>query len=319
MPRKIRNTAILAKIETTYGTDAAPTGAADALLVSNPSCDYTYNNVDRDNIRSYLGASEQLAGTRYVTLAFDVELSGSGTAGTAPAWGKLLRGCAMAEVVTAASRVEYNPITAAFESLTIYYYDDGVVHKALGCMGNVEITMDEAGIPKLKFSFTGVDGGVAVQANPTQTLTAWKTPLVITNGNTGSVKLGATYSAGALTGGTDFCSRGLTLNMGNDVKFTSMLGPCTGVDIYDRAATGSLQLDLDATAEVAAYGSVASNTLTSLGLVHGSAAGAKVLLFAPAVQRINPKHTDYEGRILIGFDLRLTPVTGNDELRIVAL
>ena len=319
MPRKIRNTAILAKIETTYGTDAVPAGATDALLVSNPSCDYTYNNVDRDNIRSYLGASEQLAGTRYVTLAFDCELSGSGAAGTAPAWGKLLRACAMAEVVTPTTRVEYNPITAAFESLTIYYFDDGVVHKALGCMGNVEVTMDEAGIPKLKFSFTGVDGGVAVQTNPTQTLTAWKTPLVITNGNTGSVKLGATYSAGALTGGTDYCSRGLTLNMGNDVKFTSMLGPCTGVDIYDRAATGSLQLDLDATAEVAAYGSVAANTLTSLGMVHGSAAGAKVLLFAPAVQRINPKHTDYEGRILIGFDLRLTPVSGNDELRIVAL
>lgn len=319
MPRKIRNTAILAKIETTYGTDAAPTGAADALLISNATCDYTYNNVDRDNLRSFLGASEQLAGTRYVQLAFEAELSGSGTAGTAPAWGKLLRACAMAETVTAGQRVEYNPITNAFESMTIYYYDDGVVHKALGCMGNAEIVMDEAGIPKLKFSFTGLDGGVAAQANPNQTLTAWKTPLVITNGNTGSVKLGSTYSAGALAGGTDFCSRGLNLNLGNDVKFTSMLGPCTGVDIYDRAATGSLQLDLDAAAEVAAYGGVAANTLTSVGVVHGTTAGAKVLVFAPAVQRINPKHQDYEGRILIGFDLRLTPVSGNDELRIVAL
>ena len=319
MPRKIRNTAILAKIETVYGTDPVPTGAANALLVSNPTCDYTYNNVDRNNIRSFLGASEQLAGTRYVTLSFDVEVSGSGTAGTAPAWGVLLRGCAMAETITAATRVEYNPIAPTFESLTIYYYDDGVVHKATGCMGSVEMVMDEAGIPTFKFSFTGIDGGLVVQANPAQTLTAWKTPLVITNGNTGSVKLGSTYSAGALTGGTDFSSRGLSLNLGNDVKFTSMLGPSAGVDIYDRQATGSLQLDLDATAEVAAYGAVAANTLTSIGLVHGSVAGAKVLVFAPAVQRINPKHTDYEGRILIGFDLRLTPLTGNDELRIVAL
>lgn len=36
MPRYIRNTVILAKLETSYGTDAAPTGA-DALLVSNVS------------------------------------------------------------------------------------------------------------------------------------------------------------------------------------------------------------------------------------------------------------------------------------------
>ncbi len=37
MPRYTRKTAILAKIETTYGTDAAPTGAANALLISNQS------------------------------------------------------------------------------------------------------------------------------------------------------------------------------------------------------------------------------------------------------------------------------------------
>ena len=37
MSRLIRNTAILAKIETAYGVDAAPTGAANALLVSNLS------------------------------------------------------------------------------------------------------------------------------------------------------------------------------------------------------------------------------------------------------------------------------------------
>lgn len=318
MPRKTRNTAILAKIETTYGTDAVPTGAADALLVSNPTCDYTYNNVARDNIRAFLGASEQLAGTRYVTLGFDVEVSGSGTAGTAPAWGKLLRACAMAETITASTRVEYNPITTGFESLTIHYFDDGVLHRATGCRGNMEATLDESGIPKFKFSFTGVDGGIVAQANPTQVLTAWRTPVVITNGNTGSVKLGATYSAGALTGGTDFISRGMTLNLGNDAKFVSMLGS-SDVDIYNRESTGSLALDLDAAAEVAAYSAVAANTLTSVGLLHGTTAGARVLFFAAAVQRINPKHQDYEGRVLIGFDMRLTPVSGNDELRIVAL
>jgi hypothetical protein len=320
MPRKIKNTAILAKIETTYGTDALPTGAADALLISNPTPPkYNYNNAERDNVRVYFGASEELAGTRYVTLDFEVEVSGSGTAGTAPAWGKLLRACAMAEVVTAAQRVEYTPISAGLESLTIYYHVDGVVHKALGCMGTAEVMLEESGIPKFMLSFTGVDGGQAAVANPSTTLTAWKTPLVITNTNTAAVKLGAAYDAGALTGGTDFCSRGLTLTLGNDVKFTSMLGPCTGVDIYDRDATGSVQLDLDAAAEVAAFQAVNANTLISMGLEHGSSAGAKVLFFAPAVQRTNPTHQDFEGRVLMGFDLRLLPVAGNDELRIVAL
>ena len=37
MPRFIRNTVILAKTEVTYGLDPTPSGAANALLVSNLS------------------------------------------------------------------------------------------------------------------------------------------------------------------------------------------------------------------------------------------------------------------------------------------
>ena len=319
MPRKTRLTAILAKIETVYGTDSVPTGAADALLVSNPTHSYTYNNAARDNIKAFLGNDEELVGTRFVTCGFDVELSGSGTAGTAPAWGKLLRACAMAETISAGNRVEYNPISTAFESLTIYYHRDGVLHKALGCMGTAEFKLEEGAIPKISFSFTGVDGGPTAVANPTQVLTAWRTPLVVTTANSASVKLGATYAAGALSGGTDFCSRGLMLDLGNEVQYSSMLGPCTGVDIPNRASTGSMQLDLDAAAEVAAYTAISANTLTSVGLMHGTVAGARVLVFAPAVQRINPTQQDFQGRIQIGMDLRVLPLTGNDELRIVSL
>jgi hypothetical protein len=35
-PRYVRNSAILAKTETTYGTDPTPTGGANAILVSIP-------------------------------------------------------------------------------------------------------------------------------------------------------------------------------------------------------------------------------------------------------------------------------------------
>jgi hypothetical protein len=319
MTRLTRLTAILAKIETTYGTDSVPTGADNALLVSAPTLSHVFNNVARDNIKAYLGADEELVGTRSVSIGFDVEISGSGTAGTAPAWGPLLRGCAMAQTVTAGQRVEYNPISTGFESLTICYHRDGVLHKATGCRGTVEFMMEEGTIPKMRFAFTGLDAGPSAVSNPVQTLTPWRVPQVVTAANSAAVKLGATYSAGALSGGTDFCSRGLMLNLGNEVTFSSMLGPCTRVDIQNRAATGSLQLDLDAAAEVTQYGAINANTLTSVGLLHGSSAGNRVLVFAPAVQRINPTQADFNGRVQIGMDLRVLPVSGNDELRIVAL
>lgn len=318
MARNTRNTAILAKIETTYGTDAVPTGAANALLISDASFDITYNNVERNNIKGYFGSDEMLAGTRFVEMSFAVEISGSGAAGTAPAWGPLLQACSFAEVITASTRVDYTPVSTNQKSLTIYYSDDGVLHKALGCMGNVQLSMGAGERPLLRFTFTGLDGGTTAAANPTLTLTAWKAPLIITDANTGDIKLGGTYSAGAITGGTVYPSRGLSLDVGNQVAKIDLLGG-QSVDITNRACTGSMQLELTAAQEVSFYADVAANTLTSLSFEHGTAAGAKVLFHAPSVQRINPKHTDYEGRIHHTFDLRLMPSTGNDDLRIVVL
>lgn len=315
MARLIRNTAILAKIEVTSGTDAVPTGAANALLISNASFEINYNNVSRDLVRGFIGGSEQLAGTRFVKAMFEVEISGSGAAGTAPAWGPLLLGCAMAEV-TNAGYVEYSPVSTGLKTLTIYYHRDGLVHKMLGCMGTVELAMGEGERPLLKFAFTGIDGGALAGANPTQTLTAWKTPLVIMDQNTGDIKLGGTYAAGAISAGTVYTSRGLNLQLGNDVKPIALLGG-QSVDITNRETTGSVQLELTAAQEVTLMTDVNANALTSLSFEHGTAAGGKVLIYAPAVQRINPKHVDYEGRAHVGLDLRMLPINGNDELRIV--
>lgn len=315
MARLIRNTAILAKIEVTPGVDAAPTGAANALLISNASFEVNYNNVNRDLIRGFIGGSEQLSGSRFVKAMFEVEISGSGVAGTAPAWGPLLLGCAMAEV-TNVGYVEYSPVSTGLKTLTINYHLDGLARKMLGCMGTVELAMGEGERPLLKFAFTGIDGGALAQDNPVQVLTAWKAPLVIMDQNTGDIKLGGAYATGALTGGTAYTSRGLNLQLGNDVKPLGLLGG-QSVDITNRETTGSVQLELTAAQEVTLMTDINANALTSLSFEHGTDAGGKILIYAPSVQRINPKHVDYEGRAHMGMDLRLLPVSGNDELRIV--
>lgn len=313
MPRYIRNTAILAKIETTEGVDAVPTGAANALLISDVTINpLNAQNVDRALLRPYFGASEQLVGAAFTELQFTVELAGSGAAATAPAWGALLRACGFAETVS--TFVAYAPDTPANQkSVTIYYYDDGVLHKLLGAKGNVTLGMGVGERPTLQFSFMGNDGGVSAVANPATTLTAWKAPLVITDTNSGDVKLGGTYAAGAVTGGTPYTSRGLSINVGNQLQFSPLLG-AQPVDITGREVTGSLQLDLSAAQEVTFFGSVKANTLQAISLEHGSVAGAIVGVHMAAVQLINPSKQDVNGRRLIGFDLRSVPSAGNDDL-----
>ncbi len=191
-------------------------------------------------MRPYLGASEQLVGTRSVQMSFTIEAAGSGTAGTAPAWGPVLRACGMAEVVVATKSVEYNPVSGGFSSATIYYSIDGVLYKALGCRGTFELAMGEGERPVFKVTMTGLDGGVAAAADPTVTLTAWKTPAVVTNQNSAGILLGCGYTAPAFTAGTAFASRGLQVTLGQDVQHVPMLGGET-IEITGRETTGSMQ------------------------------------------------------------------------------
>lgn len=320
MPRYIKNTIVTAKVEATVGVDAAPTGAANAVLVSDVSITpLEAAAIDRSLIRGYFGGSEQLVGPANVKISYSVELAGSGTAGTAPAWGQLLQGCAVAEgLLTTPARVEYLPASTGLKSLTQYYYDDGVLHKVLASMGNCTLSAKVGERPLLRFEWTGLDGGVAAVPNVTPTLTAWKKPVAMTKANVIDITFGATYAAGVLTGGTVHNSTGLELNFGNTVNFTPMLGTET-VDITDRDSSATIELELDAAQEVAFMADVKANVTRSLAMTIGTAAGNKIIVFAPAAQLTNPRKSELNGKRLIGFDVRLVPVNGNDEWRIVVL
>lgn len=319
--RKVRNTAILAKIETTYGVDSIPTGAANALLISNQQVTpLEATLVDRALVRPFLGGSEQIPGTRYKRVQFDVEAVGSGAAGTAPAWGVLLRGAGMAETVIAATRVDYLPITNAMESASIYYHDDGVLHKLLGARGTFALNLKQGELPKLSFNFMGIDGGDSAIANPSVTLTNFLTPQAIVDANTGDVILGGTCSptgAPAISGGTAYPSLGIeNLDLAHAVNFQALLGG-ESVEITDRQSAAKLMLDLTAAQEVAFAADVRDAVVRSVGLQHGTVVGRKLLVFAPAAQLTNWQKGELNGKRLVSYDLRVNPLAGNDDLRIV--
>lgn len=321
MPRMTQMSAVLAKLETTYATDAVPTGAANAIVCSEPQFELVYDSKERNVLRPHFGAQQAMHNTRFAKVSFDVEIAPSGVAGTAPAFSPLLRACALSETITVTTRVEYAPITQSQESASIYYYLDGVLHKLLGAMGTVELSNNEGEFPLLKFQFTGIDGGIVEGALPNQTLTAWKTPQLISGA---TLKFGGTYSAGTLTGGTAFPSRGLSLNLGNDLKTRRMLTGGAGysssgqaVNVMGRKAGGSAQIELSAAQEVALIADINGSVLTSMSFENGAVAGSKTLIHCPSVQRLSPKRVDYEGVAQLGFDLALQPVSGNDELRLV--
>lgn len=319
--RLSKKTVILVKVEATAGTDAVPTGAANAIQVFDMSITPVDAKTASINVTTpWFGGARDLTATSCVKISFSTLLGGSGTAATAPAWGQLLLGCAMAETtgLLTPNRVEYDPVTDLLKTVTIYYYHDGVLHKALGCLGAPKLSAKSGEAPTLTFEFTGVDGIPTAAANATAVLTAWKMPPAITKANVADILLGCTYAAGVLTGGTSYNSSGLTLDWGNAVAFSPLLSQ-EQVVLSDRNIKGTFELDLTAAQEVTQIAAVKANTLTSMGFTIGTATGNQIMLYAPAVQLMNPKKVDFNGQILIGFDLHLVPVNGNDELKIVCL
>lgn len=305
-----RKRAILAKIETTYGTDAVPTGAADACLVTNLSVRPMENEmVDRSLIQAFLGHSAQLPVGTQVAVEFAVEMVGSGTAGTAPAWGKLLRACGFAETISAGVSVVYNPVSENHESVTIYFHLDGVRHKALGARGNVSVKTTPKGIPLFTFRFIGLYGGIADAAMPSLTLTAWKAPIAVNNANTGTFSLHG--HAGKLYD--------QSIDLANTLVHRDLVG-IEDVVITDRAPAGDIEIEAPAIATKDFFTIAKEATLGALTITHGVTAGYKVKLDSPNVQLINPDYTDRDGVAALKMGLRLIPGgSGNDELTVTAL
>ena len=303
-----RKRTILAKTEITYGTDPTPTGTANAILVRNLSITpLNSENVSRDLVRPYLGASEQLIASKYVGCEFEVEMAGSGTAGTAPAYGPLLLACGFAETVVAVTSVTYAPVSASFKSATIYYNVDGVLHKITGARGNVELMINASQIPVYKFTFTGLYNAPTDTAAPSVTYTSFQTPLAANSTNTTGFSL-FSYSAAL---------ESLSLNMGNAVTYRSLVG-AEDVLMTDRQVSGSVVFEAPNIAQKDFFSIALASALGALDITHGTTAGNKVQVVSSRVDISNPSYSDSNGIQMLNIPLTLVPSTaGNDEISIV--
>lgn len=147
---------LLAKIESTYGTDPIPAVSADEVLVENLSWgNEGLKMIERPAVRPSLGALQHVYGGRLVSVSFDAEVKGSGTAGTAPEIGALFRACALGETIVASTSVTYAPVSTAIESITMYLYEDGKQIIVTGARGNVAFTLEAGNKVMANFTFTG--------------------------------------------------------------------------------------------------------------------------------------------------------------------
>lgn len=325
MARYIRDTAILAGVQTAAGTPRTDlTGAANAMQVRNVSLTpIEATQIDMALTLPYFGASPKIVGEVYRKIDFEFLLGGTGVStgtGTAPAYDAVLQMCAAVGVGGATpTRYSYSLLTTGTKWGTLDVYDSGVFHKYTDVVGDLEISASVDGIAYGKFSGIGRDGGETAVATPALTLTAFKNPVAITDANCGDLTLGGTCAAGAISGGTTYPGTGIqSLKLGNKTAFTPLLGG-SGVDITDRDGSISVEVDATAAQEIALLAAVRNATTQSLGLRIGNAVGASLLFWLPAVCWSGSKKVDKNGRRLIGLDGVALPSSGNDEIQFILL
>ena len=308
MPLLSRKRLIAAKIESTVGTDSVPTGT-DALLVRNLDITPLSGDVvSRDLVRPYFGNYDQLIAKTSVAVSFEVELSGSGAAGTAPKYDAVLKACAMSGTVVATTSVTYAPVSSSISSCTIYYNVDGVLHKLTGCRGDMSMSCAVGAIPVLKFNMTGVYNAPTDTAALTPTYAAQATPLVFRQGNTSAFSL-FSYSA---------VLQSLEFNLSNEIVYRELVGGTKEVLLTDRKPAGSVQIEMPT---IAVKDYFAASLLTATGnltFLHGTTAGNRVTFTAPYVDVTNPTYGDQDSVVMLNIPYVATPSSaGNDEFQLI--
>ncbi len=295
----LRKRLILIETESSYGTDPTPDGA-DAVLVRDLSITPQSSDVvSRDLIRPYLGASQQLLANTKVECTFSVELAGSGTAGTAPQYGKAIQACGLSETIAANTSVKYEPESSGFNSITIHYNIDGVRHKVTGCRGNLTLNATVGEIPSLDFAFTGIYNAPDDTALPTPTYANQDDPVIFKNGNTSSFQL-LSY-AGAL--------QSISMDLGTSLVYRELVGGTKEVLITDRAVSGSVSIEavLMATKDFFAAAVDDDAALGNLQFTHGSVAGNIVQFTSSKVDIGDVSYGDQDGIAMLEIPYTCVP------------
>lgn len=299
---------LLAAVESTYGVK--PTlGAAQGIMALDVSIDpMVGQNLDRNVDFLWLTSQETIPAEVHAKLKFKVELAASGTLGTAPFWGPLLRGCGFAQTIAAGASVTYNPISSGFESVSFDFWIDGIRYQLTGARGNAVFRV-EMGIPYIEFEFWGLFNRPDAAAVITPTLTGARRPLAAQSVNT------PTFTLNSVALGL----RSFVLNAGVAVIPRMTMGVAPEILITGRdGEVLDMQVEARSLATFDPYGLAEAGTLIPIALTHGTTAGQRIKFAAPAAQLMligSPSNSD--GIVVNPYQARLRPTNGNDQFTVV--
>ena len=304
--RKQRLVALLAKNEVTYGVDAIPTGALNAMVAT----DFTLTPLggeeveDEENLPYFGHQGAALVGD-YTQLEYSIKLGGSGTAGTAPAYGPILRSMGLSEVVTAGQKVDYAPVSSGFESLSEHFNQDGALHKLLGAYSNGVLEWNAKQRPRIRATTRGLYSPVTAVALPTVDRTKFKKAIVASKTNTPTLSLH----------GTNVVAQSISIDLGNTIDKTDWVND-EEFDITARKIVGTIVVKAADIGTKDWFAAAKTETLGAFSLIHGTVAGSIIEVSAPNVQVGRPTQGENNGTLTYSIPLMFTAQTAGGDFKL---
>lgn len=272
MPIYTRKSLLTVAPEGTYGT-AASSGYVPLEVIRDPDvAPLVANRAARETVRPWWGADRKKLIDKQVTLNFDVYLAGSGAAGTAPAYGELLRACGFGETIVAATSATYALAAdgSALIGTTLRWYADGILHQVRGARGTVSFNLTTQEYPRLNFAMTGI------YTQPTETAIPSTTYSSFTN-QAAPLEVGATQTPTVSINSVSRCMSEFELSIANEVNYENYAGCTERIAISGREPEGRIQVEstmLTGAGNQNVYALATGTTLVPITWTHGTVAGS---------------------------------------------
>lgn len=313
MPILTQKALVMVKKEVTFGVDPVPAPGTDAILVSDPTFSVDVNVLERNFARPDFSQYASVIGRKLASVAFSIQMHGSGTADVAPIWARLLEACAMTRTTTTDAVgppvVEgaeiFTPVTSAQTSVTIYLYYEGLLHKMTGCMGTFTIAAEAGGNAVISFTMTGNYVAPVDSTYPASP--------VFQDVVSPQVELAAL----AYGGDSSLVVNAFNMDIGNNVVPRADVNSSDGyrgVRISGRNTTGGIDPEVEE--EDTFWTQMTASTLAAFTMTIGQTDGNKIVLTAPKTQIIGIGYGDRENLRTYDLSLAFRRNTGNDEFAI---
>ncbi|MEM1207761.1 MAG: hypothetical protein AAGI54_00710 [Planctomycetota bacterium] len=304
--KRSRKKWIAVKVEATKGAAETLAAADFAILAFNASLQSAIEFEDRAPVGLAAGQLVGSPGVHAGRATFSVELRGSGTAGTAPAWAAALQGCGLTVTNIPGTSDAYAP-TADLDTqktVTIALVEDGRRKVLRGAMGNAVINGQRNGNKLMvDFDFQGI------WVTPTDDAQ----PAGITHETTKPIR----FAGGTFT--VDAASQKVStfrFDLGNDVQMRADVEDASGLChayIADRRPVAGFDPESDVVANDDLHADFLTATTRAFDATFGTLAGNRAVLDIDRLQIQNPQTEDRSGLLVERIDCLATALDGDDE------